>query len=245
MGRYEFYHWVWGKALAELTLRDPAFIASVQAFDRLSELGDVVLSGTPQPTWHFDARWTQVFEACVDVEWQVRRLNRCLSKLNPAVYEGLEGSEAAAEFDYHIASFFMHCYALKEKSERLVTLAFRHFSRLFNANSPMRASSWVHRIKTDLGNRIDPIRSHLVHGVGGRGAWVTGITEKQLWEGTMAVQLTPQRFLDEFPIPDGIRRRRTWYRRLAVVTPDLLDRLDRILDELREELDKVAARATT
>ncbi|MBI4311199.1 MAG: hypothetical protein HY681_05390 [Chloroflexi bacterium] len=241
MGRYEFYDWVWEKALRELTLQDPTFIAKVQAFARMPEPGEMVPDDTPQPTWRFNAGWTKVFEACEDVEWQVRRLNRCLGKLNPLIHEGVEDSEAAEEFDYHLVSFFMHCYALTEKSERLATLAFRHFSRLSRTNNPKRASAWAQCVKTELADRIDPIRSHLVHGVGGRGAWVTGVTEAQLWEGTVAVQMTPNLFFEQFGVPDTVDRRRARHQQMTVVTLEILNRLGMILDQMREELDKLTA----
>ncbi len=157
--------------------------------------------------------------------------------MDPVIYEKLEGPQAAAEYDYYLSSFFMHCYALNEKSEKLVALSYRHFSRRSDRYNRVSADAWNSRVKNELCEMIDSIRSHLVHGEGGRGAWVTGITNDKLWEGTVAVQLTPEKLLDKFPIPDDNRRRLVWYRGITATKQKLFEQLDRILDDLRAELN--------
>ena len=106
----------------------------------------------------------------------------------------LSSYETGLRADYHFRSWFIHATALTERTEDVI----RKTADVYIAESGHRTKV-VERHKTSVYQQItERIRKQRNDYVHPNRSWASGITEDQLWEGHVAIGMTPTKFLDEF-----------------------------------------------
>ena len=252
-------------ALEELKRLDPDFVEIVSSTVRLQNLDlspaepnfglyapvytsdPAVLSFAWQPVNPVDQipdrvpkqrlpqEWHALLESCYELAMQVSTLRTAADYLKAESYEGMSRVEIGKRSVYHWRSWFIHAKALTERVKKGVI---KQTTEVYIAdiderrNMEKRYREAVHK---QLETKIAEPRNDFVHA--NRPRWAKGITDKSLWEGSLAAGLTIQKSLDEFGYPKYADEAESGVSGLFVVdTEGICNILGNILYDLERDI---------
>lgn len=226
----------WEDAKEALRKLDGDFVSRLESEQGLQSLGldmPQLYSARDRPKRLLSKKWHLLLEACSELVMQARNVQVAAISLTPEANTGLSSYEAGTRADYHFRSWFIHATALTGRTDEVI----RKTADVCIPEHGTR-SKVVKRHKTSvyqqITKHISTQRNDYVHP---NRSWVSGITEDQLWEGHLAIGMTPTRFLDEFHYPaqgeDMMVRKFDGY---VAETTRILDCLGEILQELEADI---------
>lgn len=175
----------WRMAKEQLNLLDPSYVAAFESAKTGKE------SWLPaHPATRLSKKWVGLLEASWDVLWQVDVLWCSVQLQEPKRYRGRDVETIGREAHYHLVNWFHNAYALIEKVELLMNRALQ--VTMPDAGGAQRKrflAKHMKALRNVVKQPLDTIRSPLVHGAGGKGPWISGITDIQMWEPAVALQM--------------------------------------------------------
>ena len=146
----------------------------------------------------------------------------------------MSSGEIGKRFFYHMQSWFIHAQALAEYTQRVISNTTKLYISCREADKRI-ANRHSASVDCQVTKWVEQARIKFVHATGK--SLSTGITEDDLWEGSVAAGLTPQISHDESIDPImGERVKSGKYRPLADANGTVLGRTGRILHELEEDI---------
>ena len=164
---------------------------------------------------------------------QVTSVNVAAEGLQSLATDGLSDVEAGILADYHLRSWFAHTLALVERTQRVI----EDTAKLYvdNLNEAKRVSDpWKKETREQVGKHVSIQRNDYLHA---NGSLAGEVTKGKLWEGLVAVGMTPDLFLKEFHYPAEANRVRERFRNVFVPgSSERVASLGQILKGLEQDL---------
>ena len=186
-----------------------------------------------KPKKRLPTDWHDLMEACLEMTMRASILQVSSASLTPHANSGVEPIQVGKWVDYYFRSWFIHVAALAEATDRVIALT----AKLYVSDRRERDKTKAHYREQvrKINDRVRNQRNQYVHGR--PESWAKGMTEDCLWEGVVAVSMTPQKFLDEFHYPEeGKKLMSGKYNAFTDETTWILDQLGLILEELEEDI---------
>ena len=182
----------WGDAKEVLRGLDGDFVSRLESEQRLQTLGlDMPkahgVGFTPKK--RLSKQWHHLLEACLELTMQAWKVKVAADAMTPEANAELPPHEAGARSDYHFRSWFIHAQALTERASDVI----RKTTEVYIAEATNRseiAKRYTARVRQEISKIVDRQRNDYVHP---RRSWASGITENQLWEGSVAAGVTPNK----------------------------------------------------
>ena len=152
--------------------------------------------------------------------------------LGPGKIDNSDTPESGRLATYHAVSWVHHRYAFKEKLERVVVLTCR--VGLQEGRGRKIELQYLNRIRELMGKRREFGRTALTHGVGGGGPIQKGITEDELWEKGVALNLLPRSIFRSVYEANANSIER-WHKARVEQTSGLLEKVGEMLAEFDEK----------
>ena len=222
-------------AKSKLEELDAPFVAAVNAAQKVSLRGIQV----PQiaPTSRLPKRYVALLDTCADLTVEVDQLRLITDSLNPERFEGRPPNEVGREGLRHIFDWVIHEQALVEKVVFLIARTIDGYlpgSR--KGHKPQILNRYKIKLK-DARRRFASSRDGLLHGVGKRGTVYQAISEDQLWEGSVALEISPELIMSSVWQATA-KYMRKWHKVKVSQTNGLLDTLGNTLQDLEIEMSE-------
>ncbi len=149
-------------------------------------------------------------------------------------HRGLSPVAVGKRFFYHIHSWFVHADTLADRTQSVI----RKTTYLYIPNSEVaskiakRHCNFVR--SNEFYEKIRKLRVQFAHGT--IRSWGQGVTEDNLWEGSVAVGMTPQLNFDQFLYPDREKVTQSYGIIVDGATKGMLDHIGEILHELEKDI---------
>ncbi len=239
----DFVNQRWSDAKEALRQLDKDYVDKIESEDRLQRLELTApwpSAVTRRPVQELPSEWHRLLEACVEMVSQVSTLQISAASLTADANKGLSPVEAGKRVDYHFRSWFIHADALADRVNEVIKWTTKVYVADHKARAELgkRLQDRVHR---EVSEWVKKQRNSYVHA--GPRSWGSGITEDLLWEGSVAVGMTPQRLLSVHRYPDngdGVRGGK--YSFFVDLTNWILDTLGSILQELEVNIPRTSER---
>ncbi len=234
----DFVNRRWTDAKRALRELDPDFVSSLESEHCLQLMGLSMprqYGVEPRPDKSLSTEWHRLLEACHELTMQACSLQMAAVSMTADANRGMSQVEVGKRADYHFRSWFIHGFALAERTEDVIKkTADVYVDVTDDANEVTKR--YHAQVTQRVTRRIKDQRNTYAHG--GTRSWGSGITEDHLWEGMVTIRVTPKRFLAEFHYPaeaDFVTTGK--YDGYVEETEKILDCLGSILQEL--EMDPV------
>lgn len=190
--------------------------------------------GFPVPTRRLPKKWHLLLQACYEMVIYMTMLEVTAAGMVAKANEGLPSDQAGRQFIHHQAAWFAHASTVAESANHLINLTIpvyvEHTKKSNETGKRYRQQVYDRVIKHIEGSRnsfVHPSRMYLA----------SKITEDKLWEGSVALGLTPQKSLglDAYPRL-GEKAKAGEHDLYYVKTEEILGRIGLILQELEAEI---------
>lgn len=226
----------WEDAKDALRKLDNDFVSRLESEHRVQTLGldmpeRYSVGFTPKK--RLSKQWHYLLESCLELTMQVWNVKVAAVGQIPEANASHPIHEVGVRADYHFRSWFIHVQALAERADDLIRKATTVY-----IDDPENRTEIAKRHQTSVRQqiieRVQEQRNSYLHA---RRSWGSGNTKEQLWEGNVAIGMTPTKFLDEFHYPDiGNRTMAGKYKGFVAETTAILDGIGSILQELEADL---------
>ena len=233
----DFVNHRWQDAKEELRKLDSDFVTRLESEHRLQRLGlgmPLQYSVGDKPKQQLPTKWHRLLESCLELTMQARNVQVASTCLTAKANSGLSSYEAGMRADYNFRSWFIHATALTERTDDVINKTTEVY-----ITEPERRTNVARCHRTSvfqkIREQIKQQRESYVHGA--VRSWASSITEDQLWEGEIAIGMTPTKSLDEFWHPTrGEETKDGKYDGFVAETMNTLDCVGTILQELEADL---------
>ena len=224
----------WADAKGELQKLDPDFVRRSEETVRLQGLGLEALDFSHNPKRRLSREWHILLEDCDELVRKASVLQTAIDCFIADSGGGMSSGDIGRRFFYHMQSWFIHAQALAEYTQRVFSSTTKLYFRDSETGKKI-ANRHIESVRCQVTRWVEQGRIKFVHATGK--SLSTGITEDDLWEGSVAAGLTPQISHDEFTDPImGEQVKSGKYRLLADANGTVLERTGRILQELEEDI---------
>ena len=234
----DFVNHRWTDAKEALRILDGGFVGGLESEIRLRTRGVLAArwgDGEPKPKRRLPSKWHRLLEACLELTMQMKLLQTAADGLKADAHIGMSRLEVGIRADYYFRSWFMHAAALTERTNEVIKWTTNVYVPE-HATRTKLAEQQGKRVHEQITEAIERQRDQYLHGA--IRSWAKGITEDQLWEGSVAVGLTPQRFLDEVRFPKEERQLRSGkHAKFVPITGAICDGIGSILQDLETDMN--------
>ena len=231
----------WKDAKAELLVLDQGYVAKVETELRLYEL-DLLPAWHPfhveyNPARRLSKSWHRLLEACFELIMQVEHVRTAAVGLTADANRHLTQTEAGKRANFYFRSWFIHVYTLGERTLSIIERTVQVYSPSSKSSSEL-TSRYQRRVTREIIRPNSHVRHEFAHGRTDQSrSWASGITEDELWEGMVAIGMTPQMQLVEFGYPSqGSAVLSGKYEQFIDATEGILNIIGSILEELEAEV---------
>ena len=235
----DFVNHRWADAKEALRKLDEKFVGELETAVRLNRLG---LSAASQhevksvPQQCLSTEWHRLLESCTELVMQMSVLQAAAVCLTADANRETELVQAGKMADYHFRSWFVHVNTLAERANSVIEWTIEVYVDNEHEGTKL-AKEMKARVYREMTEPFKDTRNSNVHG--SRRSWAGGITEDLLWEGMVAIGMTPQLQLEEFHHPTEGRRLKSGKHNYFVnETETICNSLGSILLEFEDHLSK-------
>ena len=239
----DFVNHRWADAKEVLRQLDPDYVREVEETVRLQDVGPQppkVPDVERSPKRRLPTEWHTLLEDCSELVMQASILQTATDCFIADSDGGMSSVEVGKRLFYHMHSWFIHANALADWTQRVID----DTTNLLSDSKTGKEIAKRHRasVHSKVTKLVKKERNRFAHAT--KTSWSTNITEDNLWEGSVAAGLTPQKSHDEFIYPFmGDRAKSGMYRQFADRTGIVFDLLGEILHELEKDIAAQNAQA--
>ncbi len=233
----DFINHCWADAKEELRQLDPAFVSQFEHTVQLENLGLMTpwqLQADQSPKQRLASKWHRLLETCDEFAMQVSILRTATTSFIADSKNGeIPKVEAGMRFVYHGRSWVIHAEALAERTRDVINKTIELYipdSKVGNNVAKRHRDS----VYTQVTEYIKEQRNQYVHP---SRALAKGITQNNMWEGCLALGITPPMKFHQFVFPvDGDKELFRIYDGLIDGTEQVCARIGSILHELEDDI---------
>ena len=232
----DFVEHRWADAKEVMRQLDPEFVNRLEMTTRAQAVGlemPYFFDLTAPPRKSLPKHWHRFLESCELLSMQVTPVTVAAEGLQALASTELSEVEAGKLADYHLRSWFAHMLALVERTQKVIEQTVEVY--LANPDQAKHISGpWTEDVWERVGKRIKRQRNDYLHA---NRSPASAVTEDKLWEGLVAVGMTPGLFLEDFHYPAEAERVTRRFRNAFMPgTLEKLESLGQILEGLERDL---------
>lgn len=232
----DFVNHRWIDAKAALRKLDSDFVSRIEATVRLNALNLAAPWSFHEleryPGRRLSKKWHNLLEECAELVMQLSFVEESTAVLAEDSQSSVPSARTGRQALFHFRSWVIHTQTLVDRTCSVIDSTIRvYVGNQENGNEIGRPHKG--RVR-EISEHLKDIRNDFVHP---NRSWARGITEDQLWESTVAYDLTPGRIHNEFVYPEqGDFLKSGKYNYFADGTTDILNRIGLILEEFEASL---------
>ena len=204
---HDFVNQRWLDAKCALRQLDSQFVDKMEHTVLLQDMG-LHTSWEPnieeKPKRPLSKQWHLLLEACMELTMQVSRFQVAVDSLSAGTYLEMAPVDVGKRVSYHFNSLVIHADVLSEHITKVIRRTIDTYVHEGEKAKKLRKlyQERVDQAVSDLKGQ----RNTLVHA---RRSYMSAITVGEFWEGNVAMNITPQTFLDELHWSSECKRLRS------------------------------------
>ena len=224
----------WVDVKEKLRKLDPDFVRHVEETHRLQNLGLEAIGSGLSTEVRLSKEWHRLLEDCNELVMQETILKTAVDCFIDDSNRGLSPVVVGKRFFYHIHSWFIHAKTLAERTQSVI----KKTTYLYMSNRTAACKIAKRHCNSVRSNEfyedIRKLRNQFAHGT--IRSWGQGVTEDNLWEGSVAHGMTPQLNFEQFLYPNREEVAKSYGIIVEGATKGMLDHIGQILHELEKDI---------